>query len=544
MRLLVLAVLALGLTVRATAQESTVDSLMASFDRDDGPGGIVAVIRGGSVVFAKAFGMADLTFRVPNERETLFNIGSVSKQFAGIFFAMQAEEGRLTFDDDVRKYAPELPDFGPTVTLRHLLNHTSGYREVYGVLGMQGRLIDEDLLKREDAVDVVRRQSALQFAPGSRRLYNSSAYVILTTIAERIVGVSYPDWMSDHVFGPLGMKHTTIEREPGEVIFGAATSYVATARGNYRDEYDSRAYYGATDIYTTVDDLANWMRNFSTSELGGPGVIRRMLERSVSTYGDTLNYTLGLVLDNHLGLDRIQHSGSTGGYRAFLGYYPALDAGVVVLANTGDVPVTRVAEQTAAAFFGKEAGARSATSDETHRGVNVAPRLLDQYAGSYWEPGEGVFSFERKGQSLAVTEPPDEAGPLVALDDSTFRLDDGILLRFYPATDGAVLHDVGRGGTRLTRIAPTPEAHDLTIYVGRYFSEEIESFYQLIVEDGALAIVHRRLGRIPLRPLARDIFGGPWPLSEVVFERTASGDIAGFAVTEGRTIGVPFRLVE
>lgn len=542
-RLLTLVALLLVPASAVRAQQAAVDSLMAAFDRDDAPGGVVAVVRGGEVAFARAYGMADLTFGVPITRDTPFNIASVSKQFTGVFFAMMAEEGRLSLDDDVRQYVPELPDFGPTVTLRHLLNHTSGYREVYGVLGMQGRMIFGDRLERQDAIDVVRRQPALQFPPGSRRLYNSTAYVILTEVAERIVGEPYPDWMDEHVFGPLGMTSTVIEREPGDVIPGAATSYTTTARGTYREDFEAYAYYGATDVYTNVDDLARWMGHFRTSDLGA-GVTRRMLERSVSAYGDTLDYALGLILDEHLGLERIHHSGWTGGYRSFFAYYPALDAGVVVLANTGAVPVRQVAEQTAAAFFDDDLPARGSQSIETVSGVEVEPPLLDRYVGSYWEPGEGVLSFEREGGRLLLTEPMDEAGPLVALNDSTFRLDDGISIRFYPASGTAALHEVGRGGTRLIPVKAAPQDSDLSAYVGRYFSEEAEAFYTVAVQQDTLAIVHRRLGTVPLRALAADVYEGAWPLREVVFERDSTGHVVGFRVTEGRTIGVWFSRIE
>ncbi|HLA63648.1 MAG TPA: serine hydrolase domain-containing protein, partial [Rhodothermales bacterium] len=160
----------------ATTPEGRVDQLMAAHDGNDRPGGVVAVIRDGEVAFTRAYGLADMAHGIPNTPATLFNIGSVSKQFAGIFFAMMAEEGRLSLDDDVRRYLPELPDFGPTVTLCHLLNHTSGYREVYGVLALQGRNVDGDILRREDAIEVVQHQPALQFAPGSRHLYNSTGY--------------------------------------------------------------------------------------------------------------------------------------------------------------------------------------------------------------------------------------------------------------------------------------------------------------------------------------------------------------------------------
>jgi CubicO group peptidase (beta-lactamase class C family) len=532
----------------ATAPEGKVDQLMAAHDGADRPGGVVAVIRDGEVAFARAYGLADLAHGVPNTPETLFNIGSVSKQFAGIFFAMMAEEGRLSLDDDVRTYLPELPDLGATVTLRHLLNHTSGYREVYGVLGMQGRSVAGDILRREDAVEVVRNQPALQFAPGSRHLYNSTAYVILTTIAERIAGQPYPDWMAEHVFAPLGMTATRIEREPGEVIPGMAYSYTSTLTGGYREDFEAYAYYGATDVHTNVYDLARWLRNFRTSELGGPGVMRRMVERSVLPHGDarddTLGYTLGLSIDEHLGLDRIAHGGATGGYRAFLAYYPALDAGVAVLANTGAVDAGYIAEETAAAFFAEHARSPSAATVSQPPGRTVTPALLDSYVGSYWVDGWGTLAVTRDAAGLTLRSPSGRTYPLAALDDSTFRSEPRLTVRFRPRGGGVTVWVRGEGEFAARRFPAVSPPADPAAYAGRYFSDEIEQFYTVAVEGEGLTVTHRRLGSIPLEAQGPDTFGGRWPAREVAFERDEGGRVTGFRVTEGRTIGVYFRRVE
>lgn len=526
----------------ATTPEGMLRQRMAAFDGDDRPGGIVAVIRGGEVVHQQAFGMADLAHGLPITRETVFNIGSVAKQFAGIFFAMKAEEGALSIDDDVRQYVPEIPDFGPTVTLRHLLNHTNGYREVYGILGMQGRRVDGDILERRDAIEVVTRQPALQFEPGTWYLYNSTAYVILTTIAERITGQPYPDWMDEHVFGPLGMDDTTIERVAGEVVPNAATSYTITPHGTYRDDFEAYNYYGATDVYTTVDDLARWLRNFRTSELGGPGVMERMKEPMLYPTGDTLTYTLGIGIDRHLGLERISHGGATGGYRAFLSYYPALDAGVVVLANTGAVQTQSIGNATAASFFADRLPDDAGAAPEAAGGP-VGIELQDRLAGAYRVPGFGVMTLTSDGDALAMTSTVGWSTSLLALDDSTVG-DGEVRFQVSPAAGRTLFHLRGRGSMPIERVGPVPQAPDLTAYAGRYFSEEVEAFYTLAVEDGRLVVEHRRLGTLPLRPFAADLFGGAWPLREVVFQRDAAGRVTGFLATDGRTIDVAFERIE
>ncbi|MEM8557943.1 MAG: serine hydrolase domain-containing protein, partial [Bacteroidota bacterium] len=452
-----------------------------------------------------------------------------------------------------RTYLPELPDFGTTVTLRHLLNHTSGYREVYGPLAMTGRTVGGDILDRQDAIDVVVRQPDLQFAPGSRHLYNSTAYVLLTTIAERIVEQPYPDWMDAHVFGPLGMTQTTIEREAGDVIPNMARSYTTTERGTFREDFEAYAYYGATDVYTTVDDLAKWMQFLKTGDLGngrgGPGVIARMTEKSVLTNGDTLDYTLGLTVSEHLGLTRYSHGGATGGYRAFLAYYPEIDAGLVMMGNIGAVPLRVVAEDAPRRFFADDLPAADANdaADEMSEAVTVDAAILDGVAGTYLAPGIGLVTFARDGEALTMTSSAGRRGPLVALNDSTFRLNDDFAFRLRPGSDTAepyaALLMAGRGTVVLNAAAPVPDDPELDVYTGRYFSEELETFYDVTVAAGTLGIEHRRLSRA-LRPVAADVFQGGWPLSEIDFERDARGEVVGFTAADGRSFGMRFERVE
>lgn len=522
-----------------------VDQLMAQHNGKDRPGGVVAVIQNSEIIFAKAYGMANLSHSIPNTPETIFNLGSVSKQFTGLAFAMLAEQDSLSLNDDVRVYLPEIPDFGPIVTLRNLLNHTSGYREVYGIANLEGRR--GDILRRQEAIDVVTRQPELQFEPGSERLYNSTAYVLLTEIAERVTGLPYPDWMRHNVFNQLGMSRTMIAREQGESIPNAATRYSLMENGGYKEDHHRYAYYGATDIYTNVHDLAKWLRNFKTSELGGPDVIERMLEKSVLNNGRTLDYTLGLWVDRQRGLQRLSHRGGASGFEAYLTYYPEIDTGVAVLSNTGSVQAQRIGNDIATTFFKEHFEPEMIKQmPSVENSVTIAADRLDAYSGKYAFEDGRVLNVFREEESLFIQVEGQPRFLLVALSKTRFRVmlpGRDVQISFNADSGGQFNHGKvhQNGESSISRIHPwIPSLEELEDYRGRYFSVEAEVFYSLFLKDGVLTLNHRHLGESGLQAEEKDIFSGPEPVSRIAFERDADEQITGFRVSSGRLLKVLF----
>ena len=256
----------------ATTPAGTVDQLFAGLDRDDAPGAAVGVLSHGEVVFEKAYGMASLTYDVPFTVDTPSNIASTSKQFTAFAVAVLADRGELSLDDDVREYLPELPDFGETVTLRHLLNHTSGYRDYLTVLSMAGLFHPEDHVDRDDVVGVVERQTELQNAPGAEWNYNNTGYGLLALVVERVTETPFQDWMAEHVFEPLGMDRTVVRHDPDEIVLGRATGYAPASGGGWEEARELGGAMGDGFVYTTAGDLLRWMDTYRTAALGGEAV--------------------------------------------------------------------------------------------------------------------------------------------------------------------------------------------------------------------------------------------------------------------------------
>ena len=529
----------------ASTPEGRVDEILAAYGGAGTPGGVVAVTQGGELRFSRGYGLADLESAVPNTPRTVYHMASVSKQFTAFAILLLAAEGKLTLDDDVRKFVPELPDFGRVVTVRHLLTHTSGLRDQWDLWMMSGGRMD-DVIRQADLLRLITRQRELNFEPGTEYLYSNTGYTLAATVVERVTGRTFRDWMQEHVFTPLAMGATQIYDDHERLVPGRAYSYASAAQGGYRKAVLSYANAGATSLFTTAEDLAKWLRNFHTHQVGGVGVWEQWQERGVLARGDTLDYALGIVVVTHRGLRRIQHDGADAGYRTMLAYYPEIDAGVIVLANVASFPAGRVATEVAEAFFGDRMAARPASPESTaERGVAVSTARLDACAGTYLLDGGVRVRVTRNGSQLVAQVEGEPPLPLVALNDTLFR-GRGVdaTVSFHVEADGRVLQGTVHrsASTPMRRVEPwNPAAAELATYAGRYYSGELETAYVVRADSGRLVAQHRRHGDVVLTPKDRDWFeGSAGYFRDVRFTRDAAGAINGMLVTTGRVRNLRF----
>ena len=551
----------------ATTPGGAVDQRFAALDNDRSPGAVVGVVHRGEVVFARAYGMASLTHGAPFTVETPTNIASVSKQFTAYAVALLAERGRLSLDDDVREHLPELPDFGEPVTLRHLLTHTSGYREYLTALSMAAVDIERDYFDRDDVVGVVRRQPALQNAPGAERSYNNTGYALLSLVVERVTGEPFDVWMRENVFGPHGMDRTSARMPWGQIVPGRAEGHVATEGGGWREAADIGATVGDGSVYTTVGDLLRWMDTYRTD--GDRGPRRAMTTEYVTTAGDSTGYGLGLSLRTHRGLRTVEHTGADAAHRAVFVYVPEIEAGAVVLTNSPTVPA--MADDVLDLFFpdafpprppAPATAARAegptdreaATPDVDPAPFDPAsfpPADFDAYTGRYEldaYPGI-VVAVSREGDRLYSERSGAPRAEVVAVGPATFESRTGdVRLAFDPSDDGgpprlAYSENRGRpdGATRL----PDEPPMAVEDFAGRYVSDELGTLYTVRVADGGLELTHARLDDpVPLQHITGGRFRGGYPLGTLEFERGADGAVAGFVAGSGAVRGVRFDRVD
>jgi CubicO group peptidase (beta-lactamase class C family) len=531
----------------ATTPAGKVEQLMVTVRPTD-PGAVVAVVRDGRTIYQNGWGLANLSHAVPFKVDTRTNIGSTSKQFTAFAMLVLADQKKLSLDDDVRKHIPELKDFGQTVTIRNLLTHTSGYREFLNALALTGRRIDfGDYIDRAEVIELIKRQPALQNAPNAEFNYNNSGFSLLATIVERAGGKPFPEWMQENVFKPLGMTNTLVKATPGQIIPNSSQGYVAQP-GGFREAQDIGASMGAGGIYTTIADLAKWMRNFRTQTVGPRGFFEQMTTRNVLTKGDTSAYGLGLFVDKWQGLTRVHHGGADIAHRSAFVYFPELDAGVIVQSNNAGFNPDRYAAQIAEIYF--EDRLTKTPAAPVAAGPFDPARFdttrFDAYAGKYelTEAKGFVLSFTRRGRQLftqATGQPEIELSPT---SDTTFTITRvNAIITFHRDAAGKWQLTLNQNGIHpAVRIDDAPVAKpELKPYAGRYFSEELETFVEIAHEGDSLVIRSRRGMPVKLTHLRGDEFAGGFPIANVKFERNAEGAITGFKAGNGRTRDVVFK---
>lgn len=529
--------------------EEAVDALFARWDRADSPGCSLAVVHRGEVVFAKGYGMANLDWQIPIGPQTVFRIGSVSKQITAAVIALLAQEDQLSLNDDIRIYLPELPDYGTPITISHLVHHTSGIRDYLGLMYLSG-YEDQDYYTDEEAIAAIARQSALNFPPGERQLYSNSGYLLLAEIAKRVTKKSLRELAEERIFGPLGMEHTHYHDDHTEIVAKRALGYAMDA-DRWRISTTNLDLIGDGGVFTTVLDFAKWDQNFYDAEVGGPEFIRLLQTPGLLNSGVSTGYAFGLGVGEYKGRRQVSHAGGFVGYRAEMVRFPDDELSVICFSNSGgSLDPTEKCFAVAELALGLSEPTAQATEAAATTSGYAEPTFiaLDQAAareleGIYRGSGQ-VLQVVDAGAELRVSVSGFEFGarPVSA---TVFRevpgTPLGVRLTFQRDEAGSVnavrIEPEGQGTLTLERVDAS-EFPDFTPFAGRYWSEELQVTYELRAEDGALTCRAGRVGG-QLTPQSGDAFASDFG-PDFAFERDGEGRVSGFRLGMGRVQGVVF----
>ena len=515
-----------------------VDSLFARWNRRDTPGCAVGVSRDGRTVFERAYGMADLEHDVPATAATIYEAGSVSKQFTAAAVVLLAQQGKLSLDDEARKYVPELPDYGTPITIRHLLNHTSGLRDWGSVAGIAGMPRGARTYTHAHVLDIVSRQKGLNYKPGAAYSYTNTGYNLLAIIVDRVSGMPFAQFTRTQMFEPLGMKNTQWRDDYTRIVKGRSIAYSAR-EGTYTMDMPFENVHGNGGLLTTVGDLLLWTENLETGRVGGPAFIREMHRQAILTSGREITYAGGLMVQRYNDIPEVSHTGTTAGYRAFLARYPQQRVAVALLCNNAGASSSALGHAIADAFLGS--AVRRAAAAPPPAGVAVPAEELRAKAGLYRNPatGESIRLVVADG-ALRI----ERGAALVPTSRTVFQVGTGARrFTFEPVQgnarpriretndpDEAVVYEPVPGFT------PTPA--DLGAYVGEYYSADAEVALVASVENGALVLRRRPATRIALTPVYADAFDGS--LGRIRFIRDASGRITELSVRQDRVWDLRF----
>ncbi|SMD43815.1 CubicO group peptidase, beta-lactamase class C family [Aquiflexum balticum DSM 16537] len=532
--------------------EKKIDEIFAQWNSDQTPGAAVAVVKNEKIVFKKGYGMSNLEYGIPITPSSIFHIASVSKQFTVFSILLLENEGKLSLEDDVRKYIPEVPDFGKTITLRHLANHTSGMRDQWNLLALAGWRLD-DVITKEHVLKLVSNQKELNFDPGEEFAYCNTGFTLLAEVVARVSGMSFTEFTDSEIFKPLGMGNTFFYDDHEKIVPNRAYSYSKIDSLSYKKSVLSYANVGATSLFTTVEDLGLWAMNFQNPKVGNKEIIEKMNLPTVLNNGETIDGALGQFVDNYKGVQEISHGGADAGYRSFFARYPEQDLAVIVFSNDGSFNSGGLARQVADVFLEGivENEDLKTTDPENIEGeMDIDLNTLLNYVGDYeLEPGF-ILSIRESDGILSVQPTGEPLFQLKAISEKEFKVGDlEFIIEFRTGQQGIaeslILHDGDD-----VREAKKSEPFDfstvnLSDFEGNFYSEELSTRYTFIVEGDTLVAKHSRHPDIHFNPTKKDFFtGNSWFFGQAEFIRNDNGTVTGLKASSGRVRNVWFEKVE
>jgi CubicO group peptidase (beta-lactamase class C family) len=537
---LVLAVIAF-LSTATWAQVPDKDKVVAGADRAfekfskayvaPAPGCAAAVSLNGDVVFEKAFGLADMEHNVPNTTQTIFESGSVAKQFTAAALVLLQQDGKLSIDDPVKKYIPELPDYGSPLTIRHLLNHTAGLRDWGTVMSLTGAGRGERVINQDLALDVITHQRALDFTPGSEYSYSNSGYNLAAIIVERVSKQKFPAFVEERLFKPLGMKNSSWRDDYQRIVPGRAQAYSRQGSGPWRLTMPFMNVYGNGGMLTTVGDWIKWNVMLDSQSLGAP-LVNALETRGVLSDGRKISYALGLTVNNYKGLKDVSHGGATAGYQTFLVRYPDNKVSVAVMCNGTSPSAEGITASIRDEIFGPYPDA-----PKTER-AKVSEEELKKFVG-IWR-NEKTHIPARFGLQNGI--PGWRGARLVPMGGGEFTAGEN-RLKFILDKDGkpTAAETVDAEG-EVRRWLPekewTPTPADLESFKGDWFSDEAGATLTVAVDADKVFIKQRPVTSLQMQPLYKDHFAVQGYF--VWFTRDQNGKVNGMHVGASRIRDMPF----
>jgi CubicO group peptidase (beta-lactamase class C family) len=526
-----------------------IDSLLSQSLPANAPGGAIAIVSGDRVLYQKAFGLMSMEYQLPNSNHTLFNIASVSKHFTAFSILLLEQQGKLTLDDDIRQYIPELPDYKHMVTISHLIHHTSGIASSDNLRLFAG-IPFEAPWDADDEMDIISRYNQLNFRPNSEGNYSNSGYFLLAKIVEKVSGKSFSDFLNENIFNPLGMTESFIYDYPGKVIPAKATGYKKTDNSYIRMNTDGESVYGSTNLYTSLNDIVLWMQNILNPKVGDKLMMMKLFAPSHTiNNGFVTNYTYGLNVRNYKGIRIAEHGGYAMGFRSQIMFLPQSNLAIITMCNNESIDnwslITNVADWYIHDGFVPE---RKTERKE----IKLPDHVLKNYAGIYKMTNGTQLSFEVSNDTFLVSMPGKPKYIMRAESETEFFVNEfNAQCSFEMGSNGEqeiVWRQNNRQPKGMKINTDVPPAAELQKFQGNYFNDPLDVTYPVIFKNDRLymyvpksfKIFYGIDREIQLEYLGKDRFLTQ-ALGIIQFTRDSNRVITGFRIVDfGRVKNMAF----
>ena len=503
------------------------------------PGCQFSISRNGQIIFSKAWGMADLERNVPLTTNSVIEVGSISKQFTAAAILLLEQQGKLSLDDNVRKYIPELPDYGSPITLREMMHHTSGLRDWGAIAELTGWGRSTKFYTNDDALEIIASQKHLNNKPGNEFLYSNSNYNLFAIIVQRVSGLSLAAFTKKYIFEPAGMTHTQWRDDPNRIVPNRAIAY-RTAPGfktdsAYQIDMPNEYAYGNGGLLTTTEDLLKWTNFYQSGKFGTPSLLPEQIRIEPLNNGVINHYAAGLNIEKVMEWDNINHSGATASYEAYLETFPQLNLSFAIINNMSLFYITDPIKKVRKIFI-PDKTKQSFSSDS---GINLPAEKLNALAGVYLNERDGsTFHLSVENNHLIL----DSSLQLVTVSDKIFKSDNfhfeinGNKGMYLPASPVDTIPFI-----KVVQVNPSKK--ESSQYEGKYFSDETNSSIIIKLDSGRLMMHLNADKAYQLIPTYKDAFKVRELGCELQFIKNAQNKIVLMNIDADRARNVEFKKV-
>ena len=530
-------------------REAEIDSVLSDWDSSNAPGGSVAIVQNGKLIFSKGYGLADLEHHIFINPSSIFYIGSTGKQFTAFSIFLLEEQGKLALNDDIGKYLTGFPDYGYSITIADLLYHTSGIKDYSSLWDLQGRSYF-DLITAEETYQLLINQSSLNFPPGTESLYSNGGYFLLSEIIEKVADQSLKEFAQENIFDPLGMTNTTFLDNHKDLIPNRAPGYYKNAqKGGFDNAIRRFELVGSGGVYSNVLDLYRWDQNFFSNKLGkgNQEIINKMYKLGLLDNRESSGYAAGLIIGKYKGLRRISHGGSHGGYKAQLLRFPDQGFSVILLSNRSDTRIDTKAYAIADLYLNKYFQIEEELITGSSELKEINPKTQRKFLGHYLNEETGlVRKIIQRNESLYYSRSEtsqDKIFPIGKAEFAVGKIDSKNTIKFSnlgSKSQTMTFLDSGKPLNTFQLFQPVSyNIEELEKYKGIYYSQDLDTFYELKNKDGQLYLFINRNMLDLLKPVTKHIFSST-KFGVFNFQLDSNSKIIGIKVNSSRVRNLNF----